>query len=690
MAPRFASAQVAQPAETWGCVTSASTGSCEQARALDSVFDVHAGTGFVYGSAGGSRALSSFARDAKSGALTQPDGEAGCASSDGSGGLCSTARGIGIAYSSAVSPDGRTLYVASIDRGSVISFARDPESGSLVQLPGEAGCMTSQPTPGCTEARGLAGASSVAVSPDGLHVYVAGDGGTPEVDGGIAVFARDELGALTQLEGTDGCRSETGYGGDCADDHALDGATRVAVSPDGKHVYATSLFSDAVAAFARDAETGKLTPLADLAGCVSETGSGGLCTDGRALDYPHGLVVSADGRFLYVASVGSSALAAFARDPATGALTQLAGTAGCVSAVGAVGCSASTSMEGPIDLAIAPNGRRLLVAAYNSSAVVAFARNPDTGVVSQIKEAGGCVSLTGPPCLFGRAIRNVSSISVTPDGAHAYTAAPTANAIAVFSITPLTTTIPACSDATIELAHDEAGTVPLACVDADGDMMVRQLATAPAHGTVGDIDQHTGTATYVPASGFAGSDSFTFTATDYDGTSAPATVTVRVAEAPRTPDPDPKPDPDPGATGDGGRAAAGPEPGAPPNGNETGRGPEGGGGPVNVTPPVRPRTKLRSRTETLAAVMAGIPSTRTCVPRGRAWRVRFGAPTRSDISWVEMSVNGGSSVNTLAEHLRRQRTWKVTRGTKVRVVVRVVFESRPSITGRRTYRFCRG
>jgi hypothetical protein len=59
-------------------------------------------------------------------------------------------------------------------------------------------------------------------------------------------------GALTQLADPDGCVSETGTGGDCADGRALDAARSVAVSPDGKHVYVASANSSAVVVFARE------------------------------------------------------------------------------------------------------------------------------------------------------------------------------------------------------------------------------------------------------------------------------------------------------------------------------------------------------------------------------------------------------------------------------------------------------
>ena len=57
-------------------------------------------------------------------------------------------------------------------------------------------------------------------------------------------------GAITQPAGTAGCVSETGAG-PCADGHGLKRVRSVAVSGDGKSVYAASIASDAVARFNR-------------------------------------------------------------------------------------------------------------------------------------------------------------------------------------------------------------------------------------------------------------------------------------------------------------------------------------------------------------------------------------------------------------------------------------------------------
>ena len=163
--------------------------------------------------------------------------------------------------------------------------------------------------------------TSVTVSPDGTSVYVAAVLGDA-----VAVFDRAADGTLTQKTGLAGCISEDGSGGDCTDGKGLDGANSVTVSPDGKSVYVAALTSNAVAVFDRAAD-GALTQKTGLAGCISQTGSGGDCTLGRALVGAISVTVSPDGKNVYAASSSSSAVAVFDR-AANGALTQKAGAAG--------------------------------------------------------------------------------------------------------------------------------------------------------------------------------------------------------------------------------------------------------------------------------------------------------------------------------------------------------------------------
>jgi DNA-binding beta-propeller fold protein YncE len=119
-------------------------------------------------------------------------------------------------------------------------------------------------------------------------------------------------GALTQPAGSAGCVSETGAG-PCANGHGLVSPFGVAVSPDGKSVYVASGGS-AVARLNRNTTTGAITQPAGSAGCVSEDGTG-PCADGHGLVNPSGVAVSRDGKSVYIASYGSNAVARFNRAP---------------------------------------------------------------------------------------------------------------------------------------------------------------------------------------------------------------------------------------------------------------------------------------------------------------------------------------------------------------------------------------
>ena len=120
----------------------------------------------------------------------------------------------------------------------------------------------------------------------------------------------------------------------------------VAVSPDGKSVYVASTLSDAVVRLNRNTTTGAISQPAGSAGCISETGAG-PCADGHALDGAHGVAVSPDGKSVYVASCDSDAVARLNRNTTTGAITQPAGTAGCISETGSGPCADGHGLDAP-------------------------------------------------------------------------------------------------------------------------------------------------------------------------------------------------------------------------------------------------------------------------------------------------------------------------------------------------------
>jgi len=242
-----------------------------------------------------------------------------------------------------------------------------------------------------------------------------------------------------QLSGTDGCISEDGSGGECADGKALVGASSVAVSQDGRNVYVASPGSNAIAVFARDSETGVLTQLLGAAGCVSEDGSGGECANGKALLGVNFVDVPRDGNNLYVASPDSNAIAVFARNRGTGVLTQLLGTKGCISEDGTGGeCADGKALSG-VNFIVSStrDGGHIYTASPSISAVAVFDRNRKTGVLSQFAGIDGCVSEdgTGGECTDGRALSGASSIVTSPHGHNVYIVSESSNSITVFERT---------------------------------------------------------------------------------------------------------------------------------------------------------------------------------------------------------------------------------------------------------------
>lgn len=425
------------------------------------------------------------------GAPTQLPGARGCINQDGSDG-CADGDLLSGAFSVAVSGDGRHAYVALIDARGVAALARDRSTGALTQLPAPTGCTTQTGTGGlCATGRGLHAPLALAVTPDGRHVYVVSQQRDPVTLSSIALFARDTTtGALTQLPGTQGCLSEDAALTECTPAIGIRNAASVAVSRDGRNVYVASE-TDAVAVFARDVATGALTQLPEPQGCVSQSGSGGHCTQGKALDGASAVVTSKDGRFVYVASEKSRAVAVFARDRSSGALQQLPGEDGCAaddpsleqctSAVGlgspsaialspdgkgiyvtseathqlavlarnagrgtlrgvhcirddgSIVCEPAVALRQPYSVAVSRDGRQVYVASKDSAALAVFSRDRRTGSLRQLATPEGCVSDDGSGglCLDGRALYVPRSVTVSRDGRHVYVAAQGSEGVAV-------------------------------------------------------------------------------------------------------------------------------------------------------------------------------------------------------------------------------------------------------------------
>ncbi len=396
-----------QPAGTAGCVSETGAGPCANGHA-------HFGAGGVAVSPDGksvyvasydSNAVGRLTRNTTTGAITQPAGAAGCVSEDGAG-PCADGHGLLTPYSVAVSPDGKSVYAVSDLGNAVVRFNRNTTTGAITQPAGAAGCVSEDGAGPCANGHGLINPRSVVVSPDGKSVYVASAS-----SGAVARFTRNTTtGAIAQPIGAPGCVSETGSG-PCADGHGLQAPQSVAVSADGKNVYVASFVSDAVARLTRNTTTGAITQPIGAPGCVSETGAG-PCADGHGLKAPQSVAVSADGKNVYVASFVSDAVARLTRSTTNGAITQPAGASGCVSETGAGQCADGHGLNNPYSVTVSADGKSVYVASPHSSdfggsnAVALFTRNTTTGAIAQPIGAPGCVSETGSgPCADGHGLQ---------------------------------------------------------------------------------------------------------------------------------------------------------------------------------------------------------------------------------------------------------------------------------------------
>jgi DNA-binding beta-propeller fold protein YncE len=298
-----------------------------------------------------------YDRNPATGSLVQKQGTAGCIAQGRLKG-CVRGRALRSGHSVAISPDGRNLYASTEE--SIAIFDRDPTTGELTQPAGAAGCITSSREEylSCSRGKGLGG-FGIAISPDGLNVYV---GSHP-----VTVFDRDPAtGALTQKTVSEGTKSVAGD---------------VIVSPDGKNVYVSTYEPDRLISFDRDPATGALNRVPGRAGCISEKGNGG-CRRGREFSV-FDLSISPDGRNVYGATSHGpgqgdyGAVTILDRLP-DGTLAQKKGRAGCIAMFGGEGegCARTESLGEADDITVSADGKRVYVYFFFARSAAVFFRDP--------------------------------------------------------------------------------------------------------------------------------------------------------------------------------------------------------------------------------------------------------------------------------------------------------------------------
>lgn len=235
-------------------------------------------------------------------------------------------------------------------------------------------------------------------------------------------------GSLARVTGKGGCYSAAARTG-CIRGREIDDAVDVVVSPDGDNVYvvedtaqpASGSWPGAIVTFRRDPDTGALTQLAGGSGCITAA-STHPCTYSSAIQNPQALVISPDGRNAYVVGQDGT-LTAWRRNLGTGALTQLSGTAGCLAQAPApAGCAQVRDlglMDDTADLAISANGDSVYV---GSGAGIAVFDRRQGGKLTQPSGSAGCLAAAldaGHACQT-TGLPEVLALAISSDDRHLY------------------------------------------------------------------------------------------------------------------------------------------------------------------------------------------------------------------------------------------------------------------------------
>jgi DNA-binding beta-propeller fold protein YncE len=146
-------------------------------------------------------------------------------------------------------------------------------------------------------------------------------------------------------------------------------------------VYATSALDAAVLWFNRDGPTGALS-------------FGGILMGGmKGMSGALGVTTSNDGKNVYIASVFNSALVWFARNPSSGQLTYEGSFPDNASG------SDTADLNGAWSVVVSPNGRHIYVVSILACSITSFSRDLVTGAPTFEGTIKGIPGFGGPTCI---------------------------------------------------------------------------------------------------------------------------------------------------------------------------------------------------------------------------------------------------------------------------------------------------
>ncbi len=374
-------------------------------------------------------ALSLFERDLNTGALSYV--EAYRNGVNGVGGLEGTQAVL-------VSPDGRHVYTSGFTESALTIFERDEITGklSLVEiLKDNEGGIT-----------GMEGALKIRSTKDGNYIYLVSSN-----DDAVTVFKRNVItGQLTTQQlvedagnggnymtypldlvlSADGRHAYVTSFGDNAittfsispetgtliyesavvngqgNVQGINGATAIAISPDGKYVFASG--ENAVVVFQRSSSTGQLSYLTSYMDGV----------DSDALSSVEAIGVSKTGNYIYTLSALDDAITIFGMNQLTGNLTE--------QNVIQNGTGGVTGLDYPTNLAFANDHSEMYVTSLGGNGVLHFDVENTSGSLTfnNVINSSNTTGLSG--------IEGTSNLAISPDNQHVYVAGEIDDALTIF------------------------------------------------------------------------------------------------------------------------------------------------------------------------------------------------------------------------------------------------------------------
>ncbi|MBI4660048.1 MAG: beta-propeller fold lactonase family protein, partial [Verrucomicrobia bacterium] len=261
---------------------------------------------------------------------------------------------------------------------------------------------------------GLARADSLVASPDGKHVHAVSRN-----DNAVAVFARNSSGKLSFVEALT-------HGGVDQNGNAVGGLiepTFVSITADGRHLYVVSVPQDTLATYTRDTLTGRLTFVRTLTDRLPDAYGNVV----RGIDGANSVACTADGKHVYVTGLNSDSVAVFERDISSGELRFLQ-----ILKDGQPDGNGKTvvGLVPPEFVVVTSDGLHVYVVARADSAMAAFIRDPQTGLLKFLR-----VFREGQADASGKTIRGLQepvAIVASSGGEHLYVSSRAQNTVAVF------------------------------------------------------------------------------------------------------------------------------------------------------------------------------------------------------------------------------------------------------------------